>query len=317
MSEGRMATLVREYLAYRRGLGFKLRAEGAELVRFAAFADAEAPDGPLDTLLALRWARLPAGAGPLYCARRLEIVRCFARYVAVFDHRTQIPPAGILGPAHRRLRPHICSVQEVADLLKACAALGPAGSLRPCTYATLFGLLACSGLRVSEALRLADRDVDLAQGILTIRETKFRKSRLVPLSPSARDALRSYRQRRERHCPVPLSGAFFLTDGGRAIAYGTLRHTFRALARRLGWEPTGGGRRPRMYDLRHTFATRRLAAWQQEGANLAVLLPVLSTYLGHGKVADTYWYLTAIPELMRTAAVAFEQFARSDDGAQP
>lgn len=312
-----MTLLAREYLDYRRNLGFRLHTEGAQLMQFAAFADAEAPDGPLDTLLALRWVRLPADVAPLYWARRLEVVRCFARYVAVFDPRTQIPPTGILGTAHRRVSPHIYSARELADLLSACATLRPVNGLRSFTYATLFGLLACTGMRVSESLRLADRDVDLDRGILTIRETKFHKSRLLPLSPSTRDALAAYRQRRELYCGTPLSAMFFLTDDGRSIPYGTLRHTFRSLTRQLGWIPADGTRRPRMYDLRHTFATQRLAAWQQEGANLALLLPALSTYLGHGKVADTYWYLTAIPELMASASATFELFTHPDPEVRP
>jgi integrase len=317
MSAGRLTLLAREYLAFCRSLGFKLRTEGALLMQFAAFADAEAPTGPLDTLLALRWARLPTDATPLYWARRLEVVRCFARYLAIFDRRTQIPPTGILGPAHRRVSPHIYSTEEIVALLDACAMLRPVNGLRHDTYATLFGLLACTGMRVSEALRLADRDVDLGQCLLTVRETKFHKSRLVPLAASTRDALAADRQRREQHCSAPLSVAFFLTDNGRAIVYGTLRSTFRTLLRRLGWIPADGTRCPRMYDLRHTFATQRLAAWQQEGANLALLLPALSTYLGHGKVADTYWYLTAIPELMDSASATFEQFIHQDPEARP
>lgn len=315
MKEHTTTSLAREYLRYRRSLGFKLKTEGGLLMNFAAFADAEGSGAPLDTVLALRWARLPAAASPMYWARRLEVVRCFARYVAVFDGRTQVPPKGILGPAHRRTAPRIYSEGDVADLLEACARLEPVNGLRPCTYSTLFGLLTCTGLRISEALRLDDIDAELGRGLLTIRETKFHKSRLVPLHPSARAPLSAYREMREQHCPIPRCTRFFLSDRGTALPYGTVRNTFRSILHRLGWGNAGGRRRPRMYDFRHTFASWRLTTWQQEGADVVAMLPALSTYMGHVKVSDTYWYLTAIPELLAAAAGAFERFAHSDQGA--
>jgi integrase len=309
-----MTALAEQYLAHRRSLGYKLETAGRQLMQFAAFADEEAPGGPLDALLALRWARLPRHATAVYWAKRLEIVRCFARYVAVCDPRTQVPPEGILGPAHQRVVPHIYSEQEVAELLSACSGLRPAGGLRPRTYATLFGLLACTGLRISEALRLEDADVDLQNGALTVRKTKYRKTRLVPLHESARKQLLAYRAERQWHCPVPLSSTFLLSDQARSLPYSTVRHTFRSLLSRLGRQPENGERRPRMHDLRHTFASARLAIWQEEGTDVSVLLPALSTYLGHAKVADTYWYLTAIPELFAAAAGPFERLTHPDRG---
>lgn len=314
MKTSGMTVLAERYLIHRRSLGYKLETSGPLLMQFAAFADREAPGGPLDTVLALRWARLPRHASPVYWAKRLEIVRCFARYVAVFDPRTQVPPKGILGPAHQRVRPHIYSRQEVAGLLAACAGLRPADGLRPLTYATLFGLLACTGLRIREALRLEDADVDLERGTLTVRETKCRKTRLVPVHESARERLIVYRRCRQAHCPLPLAPAFFLSDRGLSLPYGTVRHTFRSLIRRLGWESGNSGRRPRLHDFRHTFASARLVAWQQGGMDVSVLLPALSTYLGHAKVADTYWYLTAVPELLDAVAGTFETFTHPDGG---
>lgn len=312
MKHGTITSFAEEYLRYRRSLGFRLKAEGPLLMKFASFADAEAEDGRLDTVLALRWARLPGDASPLYWARRLEIVRCFARYLAVFDTRTQIPPKGILGPAHQRIAPHIFTEQELATLIDACAGLRPIDGLRPHTYAVLLGLLACTGLRISEALRLEDFDVDLKHGVLSVRETKFHKSRLVPLHPSTQERLAAYRRIRLERCPEPLCPRFFLSGHGAALPYSTVRSTFRSVIRRLGWEPQDGRRRPRMYDLRHTFASRRLATWQQEEADVAAMLPALSTYMGHVKVSDTYWYLSAIPELFVGATSAFERFARPE-----
>jgi integrase len=313
-----MTTLAKEYLVHRRSLGYRLKVEGGLLLKFAQFADREAPGEPLDALLALRWARLPDGADPLYCSRRLEIVRCFARYVAVFDPRTQVPEQGLLGKAHRRVTPHIYTVLEVNNLIAACADLHPVGGLRPHTCATFFGLLVSTGLRVSEGLHLEDDDVDFDQSVVVVRNTKYRKSRLVPIDSSCRDALADYRRTRRDCCPASPSRAFFLTDGGCDFTYGMLRYAFRTVVDRLGWRnKVTGVRLPRVYDLRHTFASRRIALWQEEGADLAVLLPALSTYLGHAKVTDTYWYLTAVPELLAAASRGFEQSAAFTGGRMP
>jgi len=166
MSVQTMLELAEEYLASRRNLGYALMIEGAELVRFARYADRIGHRGPISTQLAVQWSKLPVGADPIYWARRLDIVRRFARYRALFDPATEIPQPGLLGRAYRRPTPYIYSDDEVAALLKAARSLGPAGGLRPHTYETLFGLLACTGLRISEALGLTDQDVNLERGIL-------------------------------------------------------------------------------------------------------------------------------------------------------
>lgn len=309
-----MLSWAEQYLSYRRSLGFRLKIEGEQLLNFARYADMTGCDGHLTTDVALQWARLPVGATSLYWARRLEVVRCFARYLAVFDPTTEIPPKGLLGPAHRRTTPHIYSDYELRSLIKACGELTPITGLRPHTYAAFFGLLAATGLRVGEALKLKDGDVDLEQGILTIRQSKFHKSRLVPLHPTATRAIADYLRLRHRYCPCPLIEAFFLSDNGKALPYSTVRSTFRTLSHRLGWDTVRGGRRPRMYDLRHTFATRRLTLWQQQGTDVTALMPALSTYMGHVKVSDTYWYLTAVPELFAATMKAFEGYACSEQG---
>lgn len=171
MTEERtMQSRVEEYLCYRRSLGYRLKVEGAQLLDFAQYADKEGCGGHLTTELTLRWVRLPRNCSPLYWARRLEVIRCFARYVAVFDPLSEVPPKGILGPAHRRTTPHIYSEKEIGLLLKACGELKAVSGLRPHTYTTLFGLLSCTGLRISEAIKLTDGDVDLDRGVLTIRD---------------------------------------------------------------------------------------------------------------------------------------------------
>jgi integrase len=309
-----MVDLVDEYLDYRRRLGFLLRIEGRMLLAFARYADRSGHRGPLTTELAVRWARLPAGASPLYQARRLEVVRCFARHRAIFDPATEIPPEGLLGSAHRRTAPHIYSEAELSALLAAARRLASPTGLRPRTYATLIGLLSCTGLRISEALKLARADVDWDHATLTIHETKFHKSRLVPLHPTTVQALEVYAQFRDRCHPVPQTDAFFVSERGTLLPHARVQITFRGLRTHLPGPPRPEGRAPRIYDLRHTFACRRLLRWYADGADLDHAVPTLSTYMGHAQVSDTFWYLTGIPELLNLAAARFEQFAVPEPG---
>jgi integrase len=312
-----MVRLVEEYLDYRRRLGYQLRTEGQMLLEFARYADRSGHCGPLTTELAARWARLPVGAAPLYQARRLEVVRCFARHRAIFDTATEIPPEGLLGSAHRRTASHIYSEDELSALLAAARRLPSSTGLRPRTYATLFGLISCTGLRISEALKLNRGDFDWGQGTLMIRESKFHKSRLVPLHPSVVQAVREYAQLRDLRHPIVQTEAFFVSDRGTTLAYSTVRQTFRKLCKDLPATIDPGTRRPRIHDLRHTFACWRLLRWYAEGVDLDHAVAALSTYLGHAKVSDTYWYLTGIPELLNLAASRFERFTSLDTGDLP
>lgn len=308
-----MAAKVEAYLAFRRGLGYQLRIEGRLLRQFARYADEAGHHGPLTTDLALRWARATASTDRLYPARRLEVVRCLARHLAATEPGTEVPSRGLLGPAHRRPRPHIYSAEEVAALMAAAGRLGPPGGLRPHTYRTLIGLLAAAGLRISEALHLDRRDADLDRGLLTVRETKFRKTRLVPLHPTAADALRAYAALRDRTVPAHRCNRFFVGDCGLGLPYGTVRAVFRKLCDGLRLtSPTRS--RPRLHDLRHTFTCRRVGEWYDAGIDLAQAIAALSVYLGHAKVTDTYWYLTATPDLLARAAARFEGFARPAGG---
>jgi integrase len=309
-----MVALAEEYLAHRRKLGFRLENAGPLLLDFAAYADRIGHRGSLTTELAVDWARLPRQASPVYWARRLDVVRGFAKYRAVFDPATEIPPRGMLGPAYRRITPHIYSEAELSALLAAARRLPPGGGLRPQTYTTLFGLLACTGLRLSEALRLTRADVDWPRGLLTIRQTKFRKSRLVPLHPSAVQALQAYTRQRDHSHPVPRTDAFFVTCRGTGLCHATVRGTFIGLRQELSWSAQGGARAPRIHDLRHTFATRRLLQWYAEGVPIDRALAALSTYLGHASVGHTFWYLTGVPELLELATARFERFASPDSG---
>lgn len=307
-----MAAKVKAYLAYRRGLGYQLKIEGQMLGQFAAFADRRRHRGPITTELALRWARATSSADRLYWARRLEVVRCLAQHLAIAEPGTEIPLRGLLGPAHRRTAPYIYSDVEIAGLMTSTRKLSPAGGLRPRTYRTLFALLAVTGLRISEALHLARCDADLDHGLLTVRMTKYRKTRLVPLHATTAAALRAYTKFRDRILPKAESDRFFVNIHGLPLPYSTVRTVFRKLCNDL--HILGNSRHPRMHDLRHTFACRRIQAWSETGIDVTSHLPALSTYLGHAKVTDTYWYLTATPDLMAWAAAKFEQYESSNGG---
>lgn len=304
-----MVRLAEEYLAQRRNLGYQLRTEGELLLHFARYADRLGHRGRVTLELAVQWARLPQDAAPSYWARRLDVVRGFARYRAIFDGATEIPPRMLLRHIRQRTRPHIYSDNDLTTLVKTMRELRPREGLRPRTYATLFGLLACTGLRIAEALRLSRQDVDLQQGVLTIRETKFRKSRLVPLHPSATRALADYACFRDGQLPLVNAPAFFVSEGGAPLIYWAVRSQFRRSVARLGWDRRPEGRLPRIYDLRHTFTCRRLLFWYQQGINVDHAILALSTYLGHGQVNNTYWYITGIPELLAVAGARFEHFA--------
>jgi integrase len=303
-----MRERVEIYLRTRRQLGYALRIEGEQLQRFARFADAQQHHGAITVELALAWACASNRSGPIGRARRLEVVRPLAKFCTAFEPETQVPPARLLGPAHRRLTPHIYTEEELAQMLTAAKELAPENGLRPASMHCLLGLLAATGLRVSEALHLQRVDVDLEQGLLCVRQTKFRKSRYVPLHPTARDALAEYAHLRDQRLLLDHEPAFFLSDDGRAFRYQQAMYAFQRIRTRLGWDKMPG-RRPRLYDLRHTFACNRLLGWYQEGVDVHWAMPLLATYLGHTKVTDTYWYLTAIPALMAIVSERFERLA--------
>ncbi|MDP2857584.1 MAG: tyrosine-type recombinase/integrase [Bacillota bacterium] len=304
MSTPNMLDAVNEYLASRRRLGYQLYIEGGELHRFAEYADGLGHQGAITIELAVRWAKLPTHGSPLYWARRLDMVRRLAGHQRMSQPETEIPPRGLLGPSYRRMPPHIYSHDEIEALLQEASRLGPRGGLRPHTYRTLFGLLACTGLRISEALRLTSAYVDLREGRLTVVATKFHKSRLLPLHATAIEMLDSYARHRQLYLPRTTSTSFFLTERGTRLKYHKTILTFIDLRKRLGWSERA--RPPRIHDLRHTFAVRTLLRWYEEGQPIGNKVASLATYLGHVKVSDTYWYLSAVPELLAAASSRFE-----------
>ncbi len=295
-----MLSKVRAYLAHRRSLGFRLRSEGRALLAFARYADGLGHRGALTRRLAICWACLPKSADRLYWARRLEIIRTFAQHMLLTEPHTQVPPRHWFGPAHRRRSPHLYSPAQLRHLLRRAGWL--TGTLRPHTYQTLIGLLACTGLRISEALRLKLTDVDWPQSLLLIRESKG-QTRLVPLHPTAIGPLRAYAQRRQKLFP----GAeyFFVSDSGGPLPYGRVQPMFIRLRAGLAFSQHP----PRLHDLRHTMASTVLQRWlaSRRGALNRVL--VLARYLGHRNLEATYWYLTARPQLLAEAAQRFDPHA--------
>ena len=305
-----MSTLrqaVQAYLRMRRSLGFKLQDAGRGLLEFVTFMERQHATY-ITHSLALAWAKQPSGVQPAEWARRLSFVRMFARHRSATDVRTQIPPPGLLPYRPKRAQPYLYSDQEIQDLLRAALKLPDHDGLRPWTYHCLFGLLSVSGLRVGEAQNLELRDVDLKAGVLTIRGAKFGKSRLVPLHASTRRVLADYIARRERTWATrPVSSYLFVSGWGNRLDGADIRRNFYRLSRQIGLRGPTDRHGPRLHDMRHGFASKTLLRWYRAGENAEQRLPILSAYLGHVHWSDTFWYLSALPELMHEAMSRLER----------
>ena len=312
-----MVDRVNHFVRSKRSVGFQLKIEGRELLRFARYADAVGHSGPITTELILNWAHEAAAHSRLYQARRVEMARTFAKFEAAFEPATQIPLRRVLGPAHQRIEPYLYTDQQVTGLVAAALRLQPTNGLRPRTYATLIGLIASTGLRVGEACRLHRDDFRFEQRILRIRNTKFHKARIVPIHDTTAGALQDYVRFRDRYKPSANVGSFLLSEQGRTISTAMADYTFRKLRDSTGCKAPAGRRPPRLYDLRHTFACKRLLQWYHDGVDLNRCIAHLCTYLGHVKPTDTYWYLSATPELMAVAAERFESYVNLDAGTTP
>jgi len=295
MNELRKA--VEDYLILRRALGFKLRDTATALAHFVSFMEREGAC-TITTNLALRWAMQPQQVHPAHWAARLSFVRSFARHLSAIDPQTEIPPQGLLPYRYDRCTPHFYTDDQIRRLMKAAWNLPPTTGLRRWTYCTLFGLLAVTGLRISEAIALQQDDVDLNQGLLTIRLTKFKKSRLVLLHPSTTHRLKHYASKRGSFYPKDRTSRFFLSEQGRPLTDCMVRWTFVKLSRQIGLRGLSDHFGPRLHDFRHRFAVTTLLQWYRSGLDVEQRLPLLSTFLGHAHVTDTYWYLWAVPELL-------------------
>ena len=285
-----------DYLALRRSLGFKLQAEGVQLPQFLVFLRKNKATH-ITARLALNWIVQSAGAGR---TKRLRMVRGFARYVAALDGRSEVPPTDLVPTRFIRPRPYIYSDDEVRRLMEETRKYRYD---KPCgTYHCLIGLLAVTGLRVGEAIRLHTEDVDLTDRVLTIRGTKFGKSRLVPLHPTTVNELRNYKERRDALLATRSSAYFFVSRTGTRLIHASIYRVFNGLSVKAGIRKTRRGGGPRLHDLRHRFAVRTLIDWYRTGADVEHRLPTLATFLGHVSVECTYWYLNEYPELMQLAA---------------
>ena len=291
------------YLALRRSMGFKLRRAEKLLNQFVQFcqtADVEV----VTTEVALRWAALPEGASPTWVCLRLGVVRAFSRYLALVDGRSQVVPTNVVPHRPCRATPFLYSADQVQALMAAARSL--CSPVRQATFETIVGLLWATGMRVGEALGLNCDDVDLAHGVLTVREAKFGKTRELPLHETTTAALSAYATRRSRWSLPGTTEAFFVSAAGTRVLYCNFHLGFQELVRRAGIEARSATCRPRPHDLRHSFAVRALTGWYRDGVDVEANLPTLSTYLGHVVPAHTYWYLSAAPELLALAAQRLE-----------
>jgi len=286
---------VTDYLQTRRAMGYKLAEDGRLLRQFAGYLDTIGAEH-LSVVHALSWATEPRDAAPAWHAVRLGTVRSFARYLSALDPATEIPPVRLLPEPSHRVVPYIYSDNDIGRILEEASRLAP--EHRADTYQTLIGLLAVTGMRVGESVRLDNDDVDLDEGIVTIRNTKFGKSRQVPLHPTAVDALLGYARRRDQRRPRPKSPSFFTSSIGTRVLRDNVSTVFPRLVQAAGLTSAPGRRRPRAHDMRHTFAVRCVIGWYQAGLDVHQRLPLLSTYLGHVDPTTTYWYLSAVPELI-------------------
>jgi integrase/recombinase XerD len=302
----RLRRAVRGYLTMRRGLGFKLVRHETGLQDFVSFLERK-HSSRITVNLALEWATQHTHHTPGEWAMRLSIVRGFARHWSATDPLTEVPPLGLLPYRPQRAQPYFYSHQEIKELLKAAKTRPSIDPLRAWTYYCLFGLLAVTGLRLGEALNLRIRDIDWSEGILTIQGAKFGKSRLVPLHASTRKVLADYARRRDRRFAARPEGSFLVNKNGNQLDKGEVHRAFYILSRQIGLRGVDASRGPRLHDFRHRFAVQTLLRWYRNGEDPKRRLPILSTYLGHAHVTDTYWYLTGTPELLRAAGERLEK----------
>jgi integrase/recombinase XerD len=298
---------LQDYLTLRRGLGFKLISDGKALASFVCFLERNHQD-TITTELALAWAKLPTRAQPAQWAKRLGIVRSFARYCRVMDQTSEVPPCELLQLSYQRPNPYLFSDGDIQQLLQAALQYSEKNHFFMKTLHCLFGLLSVTGLRINEALGLTLDDVDLDSGVLTIRHAKFGKTRLIPLHSTTLSALIAYREERERELAGYESPPYWFVDKQKGRLSGDcVRYRFNLLIKSIGLHHQTRSHRPHLQDLRHYFARSVLIMWYRNDQDVERCLPTLSAYLGHVETRDTYWYLSACPALMSEAAGRLER----------
>jgi len=294
-----------DYLILRRAMGFDLDRAEKLIGQFLSYFEERGGD-TITIEGALAWATLPATAERWWWALRLSAIRPFAAYLRSLDGVTEVPPAGMIPGGSHRATPYLYSPDQVQDLIRAAA--NRALRVNAATYPVLIGLLAVTGMRIGEAIALDTGDFDAAEGILTVRRGKFGKSRLLPLHPTATAAIGGYLATRSRLHPAPCSPALFISSAGTRMSYNRTHGTFRQIAAQAAVTARSAACRPRIHDLRHTFAVQTLLDGYRSGADVQALLPRLSTYLGHADPKHTYWYLSAAPELLALAGDRLEAY---------
>ena len=315
MSNNLLSMQVEEYICYKRGLGYQIKVEAQELRRFAAYTVSIGHEGSLTTDVTFQWSTLKPDYSQWYMARRMETIRTFAKYICVFDRMAQMPPRGMFGKCHGRTTPYIFTEDEICILMKVSAGLYSPDGLRCRTIPVAIGLLWSTGMRPSETCQLLDEDVDLNNRLITIRKTKFSKSRILPLHETVISELKAYVTDRDESRKSFVDRHFLITTGSRGLGLRDLEYALQIIRDNLLTGTKEWNRRPpRLYDMRHSFACNTLLNWHKNGIKVDSKILYLSTYLGHVKIADTYWYLTGTPELMQLASRSFENFFYENGG---
>ena len=303
-----MLSRAEAYLAYRRSLGFKLRISGRQITSFARYADDIGHEGALSSDIALRWAKAGATvADPFTWAKRLEVLRPFAAFLAAEDGGTTFPATNPFGRTKRRLAPHIFTMEEITAIIEEAHYIRRVQAAGTLMMPALIGLLASTGLRISEALGLQIRDLELEAAQILVREAKYGRQRLVALHPTTVAALEIFLDRRNALFPSKPADPVFMSElSSKKLSYMNAWHAWFRITQRLGIRPRGGHPFVRIHDLRHSFICRRLILWQESGTEIDAAMMMLSTYVGHANLLDTYWYIEGVPELMAIAGNRFE-----------
>ncbi|GAA0372577.1 tyrosine-type recombinase/integrase [Alkalibacterium iburiense] len=306
---------IEEYISYKKALGYQINIESQQLRRFASYTISVGHKGSLTTDLAFEWATLKPEYSRWYMARRIEIVRTFAKYICVLDSSAQMPPKGMFGDCHGRSTPYIYTEEDLFILMKASMGLLSPDGLRCKAVSTAIGLLWTTGMRPNEVCGLTDDDVDLTNNLIAIQETKFSKSRIIPIHETTANELRGYINERDTLRRNFSDQHFLLSTNSRKLVLRNLEYALRVIRNKILMDDKEWSRRPpRLYDFRHTFACNTLLRWLKKDINIDSKIIYLSTYLGHVKVEDTYWYLTGTPELMQFTSKKFERYFYENGG---
>ena len=297
---------VEKYIQFRRQLGYKLENAEKILKNFASFS-AEHGVSYIKIDVAVSFSKKNPKASPATWSKSLGIIRQFALFLKTIDQRTEVPPLNFIASSNQRPIPYIYTNEQIQHLLKACKKLGSRSEILKHTYYTLFGLVSVTGMRISEAISLEQKNVDFSNEIVFINKTKFRKSRINPLHSSTLYELEKYIDYKSKLFPKSESSNLFVSSAGSGLKYHNVRKAFVQASIFAGLRSGYKGHGPRIHDLRHTFAVQTLTEWYKNSTNIDVHLPLLSTYLGHINPVNTYWYLTATPDLLNQAVVRLEK----------